>query len=103
MDEQFEESLKKQIKRSGDGLKQSNVFLSIFTDNYEKDPKCVLELGLAIILNKPIYLLAPEGTKINDNMRKLACHIEFYKENDPMAVKIAADNLAKMLGGNVNG
>lgn len=66
------------VDRSGKALEGCTVFMSLFTPGYQKDPKALLELALAVALDKPIYILASAGTPIPENMRRLARGIEVF-------------------------
>ena len=44
-------------------LRQSAVFLSLFSE--DPDPKFCMELGMAIVLDKPIILILPRGRTLN--------------------------------------
>jgi len=78
-DSAFKEWLQRAVKASGSKIADSHYFLSLFTPNYEKDPLCALQLGIAIMLDKPIYLLVPSGTPVPENLRRLARGLEFFE------------------------
>lgn len=64
-------------KSSGPKIEQSRLFLSLLTNGYEKEPLAALQFGIAVLLDKPIFVLAPHGTKIPENIRRMAKAIEF--------------------------
>lgn len=78
------------LKRSLEGMQGSRIFMSLFTDNFKKDPKCLMQLGLAVMLDKPIYLVAPKGTVIPGNLIRMAEHIEFADFSDPKNIEAAS-------------
>lgn len=77
-EKEFNEWLKRAGKSSGDKIKDSAVFMSLFTANYEKDPLAALQLGIAIMLDKPIYILAEQGKNIPENVLRLSRGIEYF-------------------------
>lgn len=90
------ESVKRWLEKiSGGGPKVAGceVFMSIFTANYAAEPHCVYEFGLAVLLDKPVYLLCNTGQEIPDNVKRLARHIEYFDKDAPGAFEKASDNL----------
>lgn len=92
-DDESKAWMKRVAHKSGSKIKQSSVFMSLFTGNFEKDPQCALELGIAILLDKPILLLAPKGTKIPRALERAATGISFYNPDDPKDTEEAAKRL----------
>jgi hypothetical protein len=88
-----QEWLEAAAKRNGDIIKESKVFFSLFTENYEKDPLCILQFGIAILLDKPIYLLVPRGTHLSGNMMRLARGFEYYEAGNDEDLKAATARL----------
>ena len=84
---------------SGKKIEGSNVFMSIFTTDYKREPQCALELGIAILLDKPIYLVVPNGTVVPKHLEKIAKGIEFYSSDDEtkQSFKSATEKLLKGL------
>ena len=74
--------MKEVAKRSGEKIINSELYVSIFTQNFIENPQCCLEFGIAMMLDKPITLLVKEGTAIPENVRRAAKAIEFYKGPD---------------------
>ena len=77
-DAEFQEWLQAAVKRNLEPLKESAMFLALFTMDFERDALPVLQFGLAVLLDKPIYLLAPKDRPIPDNVRRLAHAIAEY-------------------------
>lgn len=84
-----EDFIRQEIKKIAD----SDIFLSLVTENYLKNGQAALEIGLAIFLDKPIRLLVREGTKISNNLVKVAEKIEYFRAEDD--IQIAAGRLLK--------
>lgn len=75
------------VAKEVENISKSDVFVSLVTENYLKgDCKCALEIGLAILLNKPIRLLVKEGTCVPDNLKKVAEKIAYYKSEEDIAI-----------------
>lgn len=74
--EQFNEWLKKASEGSLPKLEQSSVYAGIATENFLKDPVCALQLGYAILLDKPIVLIADKTMQLPASLVKVAKLIE---------------------------
>lgn len=74
-------------------LKESNVFLGLATMNYAKDPLCVLQIGYAMMLDKPIMLIADRSQPIPKKLLKIADQIEYANLEDPKDVERATQAL----------
>jgi hypothetical protein len=75
-------------------LDNSAIFLTIFSKDYLNEPACVMQFGLAVLLDKPVYLLARKGTDIPENVRKIARKIvEFDDETDEENMKLMVKQL----------
>lgn len=73
---------KKWLAETHEKVRDSATFLSIFTDNYKEDPLALVQLVFAMMLEKPIYLIVPEGTKIPRAFLKAADKIEFFEPDN---------------------
>ena len=74
--------LRAAVSRTFDKVAASGIFLSLFTEAYQRDPKALMELGMAVVLDKPVYLLVQTGTAIPENVRRLARSIEYFAAQD---------------------
>ncbi len=72
-------------------IKSSDVYASIFTKNFMDNPRCLIELGLAMILDKPICIIHCDDSKIPENIKKVAKFIMPGRTEDEM--KLAAKAL----------
>jgi hypothetical protein len=59
-------------------LDDSHVFLALFTDAWRQDPTCLLQLGYAIMLGKPLYFAVPMDAVLPRGIARLADGIERY-------------------------
>jgi hypothetical protein len=68
------------------GQKESAVFLDLWNDAMATDPSQhpvpVMQLGYAMLLDKPIVIVARHGARIPENVQKAARAIEFYEDGD---------------------
>lgn len=64
------------LARLHEMVADSSVFLSLFTENYKRDPTALVQLVFALMLEKPIYLLVPRGVPIPKGMRRVVDGIE---------------------------
>ena len=59
-------------------IKSNDIYVSVFTESFKKNPRCAAELGFAIMLGKPVHLLVELGTKMPEVLNDLAVTIEYY-------------------------
>lgn len=69
--------VKDSIERNLNGMNQCRTMVSIWSGDCARDPLMVLQMGLAVMLDKPIAILCVKNTPIPENIRKLAFAIEF--------------------------
>lgn len=74
--------LRAAVSRTFDKVAGSAAFVALFTEAYQRDPTALMELGMALVLDKPVYLLVQAGTPIPDNLRRLARAIEAFSAAD---------------------
>lgn len=70
--------LREAVRRNLQPMRESAIFLALFTQDYEKDAVAVLQFGLAVLLDKPIYITMPRGTRLPENVRRIAKGIGEY-------------------------
>ncbi len=80
-DESKMEWLKKATIESGKKIQSSEIFLSIFSESYKEDPLCALQLGIAIMLGKPIGLLVIKGATVPETLKRLSSAIEIVEKD----------------------
>lgn len=68
------------VEKTAASMGESAICLSMFTDNYKKGIDSMLQFAIALMLDKPLYLLVREGTTIPAKVRQIADGIEFYKD-----------------------
>lgn len=89
-----DEALRQVAKENFEKISDSAVFMALFNEDMHKDPICLMQMGLAVYLNKPIALLVPEGSMLSGNLQRLAQRVEFYKPGDKESLFAATTRLA---------
>jgi hypothetical protein len=92
--EEFNSWLKDAVERNYEELRGSSIYLGLCPDSMKKDPLPALQLGLAMLMDKPIVILAKDGEAIPENIRKVAREIVRFDLGDPDSAK---DRLAEVL------
>lgn len=80
-----------------DKVRKSQAFISLYTKNYSDDPVCLLQLGIAVALNKTICLLAPIDSVIPDHLIKICKSIEYYDPNLKTSIQDATGRVIEIL------
>lgn len=75
----------------------SAYFMSLMTPSYTHDPLCALELGYAILQNKPMFFAVEEGVSVPEVLRRLAVKIVFYKKDDKADFERAMTEITDLL------
>ena len=96
-DAEIDRKLKQAAQQSAEKIGDSAVFLALFNEAMLKDPLCLMQMGIAIYMDKPIYLLVPEGAEIPLNLRRVAVRIEYFKR-DPSDMASIQDATTRLLG-----
>jgi hypothetical protein len=75
---------RKDLRELQDKMKQSAMFLGLIPDDegYFNDIRMVLQIGYAVLHDKPMYFVVKQGTKMPETLRKLASGIEEFKAPD---------------------
>ena len=90
------EALRQFMVKITEQIKSSEIFLTLFTQNYANSPLCLFQLAMAISLDKPIYLLIEEGIMPSTKIMKIIDGWEFFKRNDDADIKRAGKVLFQM-------
>jgi len=83
------DKLKIVIEKSYPKIFKSAFFLGICTQDFCQDPVCLIQLSLAILLDKPLFFLIEKGTRIPKNLLRILQGYEFYEKNDRDSAKCA--------------
>lgn len=79
-------------------LKRSALNVTILG---EPDPKLCLELGAAILFDKPIIVLVPSDRPVPANLRRVAAEVVQGGMNDPTTDQRLRDAIARVLKNDV--
>lgn len=93
--ENSDEWLKAVGKESYKSIDQSGGFISLYTKNFVDDPLCALQLGYAIMMDKPIYLLVEKGQIVPEALRRAAASVDIFESKDHPSFKEAVNNIAE--------
>jgi hypothetical protein len=91
--EELEQWLKESMERNHQPMKDSAVFASILSGDLTKEPLCALQLGLAILMDKPIILIVDHAVKLPKHLVKIAEVIERVDIKDPSAIDRASKSI----------
>lgn len=97
MEDKEVEYLRRIVERSDDGIRQSRLFISLFSGSYKEDPIPLLQLGLAIIHDKPIALIVLDDEIVPENLKKIAVSIRRIKRGDEEALKKAVEEITSLV------
>ena len=84
--------LEKFVEGTAKQMGDSAMCLSLFTEDYKKGIDSMLQFSIAIMLDKPLFLLVKKGTVIPPKVQKIADGIEFF-EDTPVDIDRAARKL----------
>lgn len=95
--EYFEQWLKDAADDSGKKIQSSEVFTGILTENFLNNPLCALQMGYAVLMDKPIILIVDEKTPIPKSLAKLAKVIERINIDNPKDMERAQNSIRNFL------
>lgn len=78
-------------------MKESASFLSVFTKNFANEPLCALQLGFAVLMDKPIILIADQSEPIPKHLIRLAALIERVDISNKTEVQRATESIARFM------
>lgn len=84
MEEEVKQQLREIIAESEPRIKSSSIFMGLFSGSYRKDPVPLLQLALAIVMDKPVGLIVLEEETVPEHLKKIAFHIEYVKDLSEM-------------------
>lgn len=77
-----DKALRNAVRRNYEGLSDSKTFCLLFNEKTIEEVIPLIQMGLAVYLDKPIVILAPTGSVIPANLRAMATAIEEFDPND---------------------
>lgn len=96
--QKIDEWLRKSYDKNSTGIKASQVFASIFSESAKDSPEFALQIGLAVLMEKPIVIIAERSTRVPAGLLKIATAVErvsFGESSDMARVAATIKNLAK--------
>jgi len=96
-DEKFKAWMKGVVDGSKGKIQGSKVFSSLLSKDYLENPQCLLELAMAIVMDKPIALIVMKGTKVPKNLQTVAKVIEYVDPEIPSDMKRAVRCIGKVI------
>jgi len=97
MTEQELNDLKRMAISSGEKIEDSRIFLTILSKSYKEDPVCALQLGIAILLGKPIAVVTVDNEPVPPALKKMAFAIENINFKDDSSVAQAMTRIVKAM------
>lgn len=91
------EILKAHVERSLKGIGECYIFSGIVTGNYLKDPVCLIQLSLGLLLDKPLFLLIDDTLVPPLKLLKVCEGYEMYTKDDIQSSEQATKRLLKSI------
>lgn len=76
-------------------MRDSAIALTIVSD--DPDPKLCVELGAAILFDKPLICVVPPGRKVSSNLRRVASVIVQGDTNDAATMQRLEDAINQVM------
>jgi len=76
MNKESKEWLEETAKNSKETIEKCDIFASVVTKSFVDDPKCALQIGYAVLMDKPIILIVDKTVAISASLVKVAKLIE---------------------------
>ncbi len=94
----IDKRLKQVAKEMAEKVSDSNVFLVMFNESMIEEVAPLIQMGLAVYMDKPIYLLVPEAdvATLPENLKRLARGIEVYDRTLPQELMLSSMQAATM-------
>lgn len=90
-----DKALRDAVRRNYEGLSGSTTFCLLFNERMLEEVIPVIQMGLAVYLDKPIVILAPKGALIPANLRAMATAIEEFDPKDEASLHAATERLVR--------
>jgi len=85
------------IDSKAHGIKNSKVFFCLYSKNYHLNPQSALELGIAMMLDKPIAVIAVDDQDIPNNIQKAAFLVERITAEDKTDIEKTIEKISVIL------
>jgi hypothetical protein len=91
----IDKALRDATRRNFERLSESRTFCLLFNERMVEEVLPLIQMGLAVYLDKPIVILAPAGSAIPGNLRAMATAIEEFDPADPRSLDAATQRLVR--------
>jgi hypothetical protein len=91
----IDERLREAARKTYQELGKSDVFILVFNEKMVDEVIPLIQMGLAVYMDKPIEILVPKGARIPGNLRTMAVAIEEYDPDDESTLAGAIERLSK--------
>ena len=85
--------LEKWARKATVGVRESATFMSLWNEKMMtdplSDPQVIVQIGLAMLLDKPIIIVAPQGARIPENVKRVARSLKYYVPGDMPGLEAA--------------
>ncbi len=88
-------ALRDLTRRNYEALSGSTTFCVLFNEQMITEVLPLIQMGLAVYLDKPIVLLAPKGSVIPANLRAMATAIEEFDPENRDSFDAAVERLVQ--------
>jgi hypothetical protein len=85
------------VNRNAGPMEESSVFASILSGNVRADPLACLQLGMAIVMDKPLFLIVDKNMTVPKHLVKIAARIERIDVKNKNEVDRAANALGEFM------
>lgn len=91
----IDKALRDATRRNFAALSGSRTFCLLWNEKMLDEVLPILQMGLAVYLDKPIVILTPIGSLIPGNLRAMATAIEEFDPDDPESLNAATKRLVR--------
>lgn len=88
-------ALRDATRRNFEGLSGSATFCLLWNDKMVEEVIPIIQMGLAVYLDKPIVILVPKGATVPGNLRAMATGIEEFDPADAASLQAAMERLVQ--------
>ena len=91
----IDKALRDATRRNFEGLSGSATFCLLWNEQMVDEVIPIIQMGLAVYLDKPIVILTPKGSAIPANLRAMATAIEEFDPDDRESLNAATERLVR--------
>ncbi len=78
----FTDDERKRMKNTAEKIHSSGIFMGLVTENFMDSGEVAMQMGFAILMDKPIGLLVLKNAKVPEHLKKIAYHIEYVDPDE---------------------